>query len=259
MTPLENQPSPLVVARRLGKRFANDIEALLGVDLDILGGEFVSIVGPSGCGKSTLLRLIAGLIPLSSGDLTVDQLPPVEARRQRQELAYVFQEATLLPWRTVAGNVLLPLELRNQRDPAFVDQILELVGLADFARAYPSQLSGGMRMRVSIARALVTRPDLLLLDEPFGALDEITRQRLNEELLRLWEEERWTGIFVTHNVYEAVFLSQRVLVMSPRPGRLIADIAVPFAHPRDPDLRTAPEFNRIAAEVSHQLLSSHIS
>jgi len=259
MTPLENRPSPLVVAHRLSKRFANDVEALVGIDLDISRGEFVSIVGPSGCGKSTLLRLIAGLTSPSSGSLTIDELPPVKARRQRQELAYVFQEATLLPWRTVAGNVLLPLELRHQRDPAIVDRILELVGLADFARAYPRQLSGGMRMRVSIARALVTRPDLLLLDEPFGALDEITRQRLNEELLRLWEEERWTGVFVTHNVYEAVVLSQRVLVMSARPGSLLADIAVPFVHPREPDLRTTPEFNRIAEEVSHQLLSSHIS
>ena len=249
--------SSLVAARDLGKRFASGVEALIGVDLEIHRGEFVSIVGPSGCGKSTLLRLVAGLTRPTDGSLTVDGQAPLEARRTRQERAYVFQEATLLPWRTVAQNVALPLELRRQQDPAAVDQVLELVGLADFARAYPRQLSGGMRMRVSIARALVTRPDLLLLDEPFGALDEITRQRLNEELLRLWAEECWTGVFVTHNVYEAVFLSRRVLVMSARPGRLIADIAVPFTHPRAPDLRTTPEFNRVAAEVSHQLQRTH--
>jgi len=259
MEPQASSASSLVSASNLGKRFASGVEALARVDLEIRRGEFVSIVGPSGCGKSTLLRLVAGLTRPTDGSLTVDGQSPLEARRTRQELAYVFQEATLLPWRTVAQNVALPLELRGQQDSAAVDQVLELVGLADFARAYPRQLSGGMRMRVSIARALITRPDLLLLDEPFGALDEITRQRLNEELLRLWESERWTGLFVTHSVYEAVFLSQRVLVMSARPGRLIADIAVPFAHPRLPDLRTAPEFNRLAGEVSRQLQGTYCS
>ena len=246
-----------VIARNLGKHFADGVEALADVDLELNRGELVAIVGPSGCGKSTLLRLIAGLTEPTAGTLTVDGRPPLEARRLLREMAYVFQEATLLPWRTVVQNVALPLELRSQEDPALVEQIIDMVGLTDFSRAYPRQLSGGMRMRVSIARALVTRPDLLLLDEPFGALDEITRQRLNEELLRLWAEECWTGVFVTHNVYEAVFLSRRVLVMSARPGRLIADIAVPFTHPRAPDLRTTPEFNRVAAEVSHQLQRTH--
>ncbi len=253
---VENQPEHLVCAHQLGKCFASGLQALDNIDLEVENGEFVSIVGPSGCGKSTLLRLIAGLLPLTSGTLTVAGRSPVEARRRRQNLSYVFQDATLLPWRTVEKNVALPLELRRQsraQVPPLVAQVLELVGLQDFARSYPWQLSGGMRMRVSLARALVTRPGLLLLDEPFGALDEITRQRLNEEILRLWEQDRWTGIFVTHNVYEAVFLSQRVLVMSPRPGRLLADIAVPFAHPRDPALRAAPEFARIAAEASRQL------
>ena len=246
-----------VVARNLGKHFADGVEALADVDLELNRGELVAIVGPSGCGKSTLLRLIAGLADATTGTLTVDGRPPLEARRHLREMAYIFQEATLLPWRTVLQNVALPLELRRQEDPALAEQIIDMVGLTDFSRAYPRQLSGGMRMRVSIARALVTRPDLLLLDEPFGALDEITRQRLNEELLRLWAEECWTGVFVTHNVYEAVFLSRRVLVMSARPGRLIADIAVPFTHPRAPDLRTTPEFNRVAAEVSHQLQRTH--
>jgi NitT/TauT family transport system ATP-binding protein len=242
-----------VIAQNAGKRFAGGVQALAGVDLEVEAGQFASIVGPSGCGKSTLLRLVAGLAELTSGTLSVDGRPPLETRRTRRDLAYVFQEPTLLPWRTLERNVALPLELRGQQDQGRVAQILEMVGLKEFARAYPHQLSGGMRMRASIARALIVRPGLLLLDEPFGALDELTRQRLNEELLRLWEKDRWTGLFVTHNVYEAVFLSQRVLVMSARPGRLIADLEVPFPHPRDPELRTAPEFNRLAAQISHEL------
>ncbi|NKB68055.1 MAG: ATP-binding cassette domain-containing protein [Candidatus Latescibacteria bacterium] len=246
----------MVSAQNIGKQFASGIEALTAVDLQVPEGDFVSLVGPSGCGKSTLLRLIAGLSEPSSGILTVDGLQPTAARRQRQDLAYVFQDATLLPWRTVEQNVALPLELRHspraQRNER-VQEILHMVGLEAFARAYPNQLSGGMRMRASIARALVTRPGLLLLDEPFGALDELSRQRLNEELLKLWEAHRWTGIFVTHNVFEAVFLSRRVLVMSPRPGRLVADIAVTFPDPRGPALRAAPEFTRLAGEVAAHL------
>ena len=253
---MENQPKNLVNATQLSKHFAGGTEALKAIDLRVNCGEFISIVGPSGCGKSTLLRLLAGLLPPSSGTLTVDGLPPADARRSSLDLAYVFQDATLLSWRTVEKNVALPLELRRHprtQIAPLVTEILELVGLQDFACFYPWQLSGGMRMRVSLARALVTRPGLLLLDEPFGALDEITRQRLNEELLRLWERNHWTGIFVTHNVYEAVFLSQRVLVMSPRPGRLLADIAVPFGHPRAAELRQRAEFVRLAAETSRQL------
>ena len=259
MVPIE-PAEKLVSARQICKHFAGGIEALSDIDLEIASGEFVAIVGPSGCGKSTLLRLIAGLIPPTSGTLTVEGLPPALARRSRQDLAYIFQDATLLPWRTVAGNVALPLELRGQpraRAAPLVAQILEMVGLQDFARSFPWQLSGGMRMRVSIARALVIRPGLLLLDEPFAALDEITRQRLNEELLRLWDQDRWTGVFITHSVSEAVFLSQRVLVMSPRPGRLLADVDVPFAYPRAADLRTTAAFGRVAAEVSHRLRGAH--
>jgi NitT/TauT family transport system ATP-binding protein len=259
----------LVVARKLDRRFASDVEALRGVDLHVERGQFVSIVGPSGCGKSTLLRLVAGLDEPTAGTLTVDGRTPRQAGRDQLDLAFVFQDATLLPWRSVSRNVGLPLELRKeaasqtgkarrkklweQESADRVAQVLDMVGLADFADAYPAQLSGGMRMRASIARALATRPELLLLDEPFGALDEITRQRLNEELLRLWQQDRWTGLFVTHNVYEAVFLSQRVLVMSARPGHILADIAVPFAHPRSPDLRATPEFVRIAKTISRQL------
>ena len=245
-----------VVARNVGKLFANGVEALRGIDLEVGAGEFVSIVGPSGCGKSTLLRLIAGLTQATSGNLTIAGLPPPAARRRRQDLAYVFQDPTLLPWRVVAKNVALPLELRGHNRAetgSLVERALEMVGLADFARAYPRQLSGGMRMRVSIARALVTRPGLLLMDEPFGALDEITRQRLNEEVLDLWQRDRWTGVFVTHNVPEAVFLSRRVLVMSSRPGRILSAVTVPFDYPRGSDLRTDPAFNSVVGEVSHHL------
>jgi NitT/TauT family transport system ATP-binding protein len=243
----------LVAASAIGKRFASGVEALRGVDLAIERGQFVSIVGPSGCGKSTFLRLVAGLDDPTAGTLTVDGRSPKEARRKQLDLAFVFQDATLLPWRSVERNVGLPLELRGETDSDRVAQVIDMVGLAEFANAYPAHLSGGMRMRASIARALATRPELLLLDEPFGALDEITRQRLNEELLRLWQEDLWTGLFITHNVYEAVFLSQRVLVMSARPGRLIADIAIPFEHPRAPDLRATPEFVQLADAISRQL------
>ena len=238
--------SPLVVAAGLDKHFPSGVQALRDLNLEISRSQFVSIVGPSGCGKSTFLRLVAGLDAPTSGQLRVSDHDPLG-------LAFVFQDATLLPWRSVERNVTLPLELRRQADDAHVAQTLDLVGLTDFAAAYPAQLSGGMRMRVSIARALVTRPQILLLDEPFGALDEITRQRLNEELSRLWQEDRWTGLFVTHNVSEAVFLSQRVLVLSARPGRLLADIPIPFPYPRSPYLRSAPEFIRLVNGISRPL------
>ncbi|MSR82777.1 MAG: ABC transporter ATP-binding protein [Candidatus Latescibacteria bacterium] len=250
----------LVSARQLDMRF-NQVEVLTGIDLDIAKGQFVSIVGPSGCGKSTLLRLIAGLAAPAAGTLHIAGLSPLEARRTRQDLAFVFQDATLLPWRTVEQNVALPLELsqrQHRADALSVDQALELVGLSPFARSYPRQLSGGMRMRVSIARALVTHPGLLLMDEPFGALDELTRQRLNEELLRLWSQIGFTCVFITHNVAEAVFLSQRVLVMSARPGRWLAEVAVPLPHPRGPELRTSAAFNHIAEEVSQHLHRTHL-
>lgn len=247
----------MIAASGVGKTFPGGIEALSALDLTIKRGQFVSIVGPSGCGKSTFLRLIAGLEEHNSGQLLVDGYAPIEARRRRRDLAYVFQDPTLLPWRTVRRNVALPLELQRQLDPTRIDEVLDMVGLTDFAAALPAQLSGGMRMRVSIARALVTDPNLLLLDEPFGALDEIARQRLNEELLRLWERNRWTALFVTHNVYEAAFLADRVLVMSARPGRLLADIEVPFAHPRDADLRHRADFAELARKISVELGKAH--
>jgi NitT/TauT family transport system ATP-binding protein len=242
----------MIAARDLSLRYASGVQALLDVNLQVGRGQFTSIVGPSGCGKSTLLRLVAGLVPPSTGQLQVLGHAPAAARRQ-QELAYVFQEATLLPWRSVAANVALPLELRGEADAARVASALDTVGLTDFAHALPRELSGGMRMRASIARALVTEPQLLLLDEPFGALDDITRGRLNLELLRLWENHRWTALFVTHNVQEAVFLSQRVLVMSSRPGRLVADVAMPWTSPRAESLRLEPAFAHLVAEVTAQL------
>ena len=242
----------------LGKVFASGTHALADVNLQIPRGQFVSIVGPSGCGKSTLIRLIAGLDRYTAGTLNVDGQDPIKARKRSNDLAYVFQDPTLLPWRNVFKNVTLPLELRGQIiDDRRIQAILETVGLSDFLTALPSQLSGGMRMRVSIARALATNPGLLLLDEPFGALDEITRQRLNEELLKLWERDHWTGIFITHNVYEAAFLADRVLVMSARPGRIIADLDMPFSHPRDKDLRHDSAFVDIAHQISNQLEQAH--
>ena len=247
---------PLVKAQALGATYVGSVAALAGIDVAIPRGQFVSIVGPSGCGKSTLLRLIAGLLAPSAGEVSVASLPPAVARRQAARISFVFQDATLLPWRSVAENIGLPLELQgtaNARRTEIVDRGLELVGLGDFRHRYPAELSGGMRMRAALARALATDPELLLLDEPFGALDDISRGVLNEELLRLWCARRWTGVFVTHNIAEAVFLSQRVLVMTPRPGRILADIAVPFALPRAAELRAEPDFARLTGEVAAEL------
>ena len=241
-----------VNATRLEMRFASGQLGVRDVSLSVRRGELISLVGPSGCGKSTLLRMIAGLLSPTDGELRVQAGAVGDART-----AFVFQDSNLLPWRSVFDNIRLPLELRGvpiDEQRKAVESSLKLIGLKpnDSAKR-PRMLSGGMRMRVSLARALVTRPELLLLDEPFAALDDLLRQQLNEELLRIWTEQRWTGIFVTHNVAEAVFLSQRVLVMSKSPGRLVADIAVPFEHPRDPELRSSPEFAKLTGEVSRCL------
>ncbi len=243
--------------------YGDALPSVADVDLSVAKGEFVSIVGPSGCGKSTLLRLVAGLRTATSGLLTVDGTEPGKSQTRA---AFVFQEPNLLPWRTVAGNVRLPLELdpataatngaSNDADSqALVERTIRLVGLSpEDAAKRPSELSGGMRMRVSLARALVTDPDIImLLDEPFAALDDILRQQLNEELQRLWWSKRWTGLFVTHNVSEAVFLSQRVLVMSRSPGTILETIDVPFEFPRTPELRADPEFARLTGVVSGHL------
>lgn len=246
----------LVEAQGLELAYGGQVQALSGVDLSIPRGQFVSIIGPSGCGKSTLLRLIAGLVPATSGSLHVAEQSPAATRCEPGKLAFVFQDPTLLPWRSVARNIALPLELMgvgNPRKAERIERLLRMVALADFGSRYPSELSGGMRMRVSLARALVTEPELLLLDEPFAALDDITRQVLGEELLELWSRQQWTGVFVTHNISEAVFLSQRVLVMSARPGRIMADVPIPFATPRRPELRASAEFAALTGQISAQL------
>jgi NitT/TauT family transport system ATP-binding protein len=231
--------------------------ALREIDLRIEAGDFVSLVGPSGCGKSTLLRLVAGLDEATSGTLRIDGRSPNESTRAGRRTAFVFQDATLLPWRNVVENIRLPLELDGvptTKRNAAIDASLQLIGLTTDDRAkFPRMLSGGMRMRVSLARALVTQPDLLLLDEPFGALDDMMRQRLNEDLLRVWMEKQPTSLFVTHNVAEAVFLSQRILVMSASPGHIVAEIPVPFEYPRQPELRASAEFARLTGEVSAKL------
>lgn len=237
--------------------FAAGMPTLREVSIDIPTGQFVSLLGPSGCGKSTLLRLIAGLLTPTSGSLTVANVTPAQARTTSTRMAFVFQDPTLLPWRTVAQNLRLPLELQQVPEAehaALISSSLQLIGLGeDDARKRPRMLSGGMRMRVSLARALVTAPELLLLDEPFAALDDVLRQQLNEELVRIWREKMWTAVFVTHNVAEAVFLSERVLVMSSRPGTLVADVPIPFAYPRTPELRGTAEFAQLTADLSARL------
>jgi len=220
--------------------------ALEDVSFDVKPGEFVTVVGPSGCGKSTLLKIASGLLPETGGSVSVD----------RERLGYVFQDATLLPWRTVARNVELLCELhgidkaeRARRAQAAID----LVGLNGFEKHHPRRLSGGMRMRASVARSLTLNPTVFLFDEPFGALDEISRERLNDEVIRLFGSEGFAGLFITHSLYEAVFLSTRVLVMSPRPGRIVAEFEVPFEYPRAPELRFTPEFAKLSGEVSAAL------
>lgn len=239
----------------VGKVYSNGTVALENLSFSVRQGEFVSIVGASGCGKSTLLRLIAGLGEATSGAILVEEMPPLKARQSSSEMTYVFQEATLMPWRTVLGNVELPLELRGvarkQRREA-AREAIALVGLSGFEHVYPRELSGGMKMRVSLARALAVNPRLLLMDEPFGALDEITRQRLNEELLRIWDEGQRTILFVTHSVFEAVYLSTRVLVMSSRPGRIVADLPIDLGE-RTADVRVSLPFMQNAARVSEAL------
>ena len=249
---------PEIVFKGVSKRFAtNSALVLQDIDLSIARGEFVSIIGPSGCGKSTLLKLVAGLSPCTQGEIAVNGMTPKNAREM---VSFVFQDATLLPWRTVERNVALSLELEGRtRDEtaATVETLLELVGLAKVGKSYPRQLSGGMKMRVSIARALATRPRVLLMDEPFAALDEMTRDRMNEELLRLREEQNWTVLFVTHSVAEAVFLSSRVIVLAPHPGRIAHEIGVDLPYPRTAATRESAAFDELVNRTSKLLREAH--
>jgi NitT/TauT family transport system ATP-binding protein len=244
--------TPLIQTDLLRMSFESDRDVLSDISLSVARGEFVSLLGPSGCGKSTLLRLIAGLIQPTSGAVRINGQPPQTARRDSTRLAFVFQDPTLLPFRTVRSNIRLPLELEGRvtaETSTRIDETLDLVGLGRTdANKRPAQLSGGMRMRVSLARALITQPDVLLMDEPFAALDDVLRQQLNEELLRICAARKCTTVFVTHNVAEAVFLSHRILVMSSNPGRIRQTITVPFEWPRTSEIRT-PEFARTTAEI----------
>jgi len=225
----------LLSIKQVGKTFSNGTVALQDMSLDVQEGSFVSLLGPSGCGKSTVLKIIAGLGNLTTGNISWPMAKVDQLGRPDHEISFVFQEPTLMLWATVFDNVWLPLRLKGvkrHKARAAVNEALEMVGLQDFASSYPRELSGGMKMRVSIARALVTRPKLLLMDEPFAALDEITRSKLNDDLLRLWQQMNWTIIFVTHSVFESAYLSNRIVVMAARPGRVVADIAVDAPYPR---------------------------
>ncbi len=251
-------PASVVRVRGLDKQFtagAGAVTALSGIDLTIAAGEFVSLIGPSGCGKSTLLRLIGDLTPPTSGSVEVNGKPAHQARLGR-EYGMVFQAPVLFEWRTVEDNVKLPLELlgmdRSERD-ARAREMLGLVELGDFARHHPYQLSGGMQQRVAIARALALQPDILLMDEPFGALDEMTRERMNSEVLRIWRQPGTTVVFVTHSIPEAVFLSTRVVVMSARPGRITRVVDVPLPQPRNDETREDPRYFRVVTEVREAL------
>ena len=244
---------PEISIERVTKRFKNAAVALEDVTLKVDRGEFVSFLGPSGCGKSTLLKLVSGLSPVSEGQVRVNGMTPENAR---ELMSFIFQDATLLPWRTVEQNVGLGMELEYAaRDAraARVAKMLDLVRLTNVARRYPRQLSGGMKMRVSIARALVSRPRILLMDEPFAALDEMARDRLNEELLKLHEEQKWTVLFVTHSVAEAVFLSSRVVILAAHPGRVAHELQVELPWPRTADTRESKAYLEIVAEATHLL------
>jgi NitT/TauT family transport system ATP-binding protein len=253
-----NTTDRAVSLRRVTKIYDSGVAALGPIDLDVRQGEFVSLLGPSGCGKSTALRLIAGLNAPTSGNVGVSQRRGQP--RGGHEIGFVFQEPTLMPWATVRENVRLPLKLAHapaaEANPR-VREALSQVGLMDFADAFPRELSGGMKMRVSLARALVTDPGILLMDEPFAALDEVTRFRLNDDLLSLWRNLGKTIIFVTHSVFESVFLSQRVIVMTSRPGRIRAEFQIDASEPRGEDFRTSAEYAGYCRMVSNALAPSY--
>ncbi len=249
-------PAPLVSLKGVTKRFSNGTLALQGMDLEVGEHDFISFLGPSGCGKSTALRLIAGLSEPTSGEITWHARPAGKGSRSRL-LSFVFQEPTLMPWSRVFDNVYLPLRLagisRDEAD-ATVKEALEMVGLSRFSHVYPRELSGGMKMRVSIARALVTQPRLLLLDEPFAALDEMTRNKLNNDILAIWREQKFTVLFVTHSVFESVYLSNRIVLMAPRPGRVVDEIRIDEPYPRSTDdYGTSTRYQEVVRRVQRAL------
>ena len=246
---------PIVRFSNLVKSFGDGPPVIDGISLTAERGDFISLIGPSGCGKSTVLKLMSGLLPLTSGEIMIDGMAPVNAR---EELFYVFQEPTLLPWLTARANVEMPLKIRGRpadERAAASAKALALVGLTERAEFYPRQLSGGQKMRVSIARALSMSPEVLLMDEPFGALDEMSRDHLNEELLAIRQKRAWTAFFVTHSVAEAVFLSNRIVVLSANPGRIHTEIRVDLPYPRTEDTRASIEYQKYVAEVSRLLRS----
>jgi NitT/TauT family transport system ATP-binding protein len=249
-------PAVAVAVEGADKVYPNGTHALQPVDLVIRQGEFVTLLGPSGCGKSTLLKMMAGLLPLDHGSIRVWGQPPEAPQPPERSMAFVFQSPTLMPWATVRRNVCLPLELagvpREQIGPR-VDDALHLVGLDGFGEHLPNALSGGMQMRVSIARAFVTNPGILLMDEPFGALDEITRHKLDAELLEIWRSRQVTVIFVTHSIHEAVFLSTRVVMMAARPGRIVDEFPITEPYPRTTDFMVTPQFSRYAKRLQDSL------
>jgi NitT/TauT family transport system ATP-binding protein len=247
--------APLLELRGVEKRYANGTLAVQDLSVAVGEHEFVAFLGPSGCGKSTALKMVAGLSPLSGGEIRWGAAGKGSQDRTH-EIGFVFQEPTLMPWATVYDNVWLPLRLQGVSRQAArpdIDAAIATVGLTQFAHVYPRELSGGMKMRVSIARAMVTRPRLLLMDEPFAALDEMTRFKLNNDTLAVWQANRFTTLFVTHSVYEAVYLSTRIVVMAARPGRVIAEIDVDEPYPRTEAFRTSPAYNALCVEVSGAL------
>jgi NitT/TauT family transport system ATP-binding protein len=257
LQPFSSNAIPAVEVLSAEKTYPNGTQALLPVDLTIAEGEFVTLLGPSGCGKSTLLKMVAGMLEPTDGRLLVWRKPVQQMEGSGKRMAFVFQSPTLMPWASVRTNVRLPLDLagvpRKEAD-ARVAEALELVGLDKFATTLPRALSGGMQMRVSIARGLVTQPDLLLMDEPFGALDEITRHKLDSELLDLWRKKKLTVIFVTHSIHEAVFLSSRVIMMAARPGRVVEQFEIDEPYPRNADFMVSPQFSRYAKKLQDSLL-----